>query len=133
MIQMKQETEKQAGLTETEQAVFEVIAINPDTTIKRIREKYGLTQSRVMEITDNLQHKNYIQQLQEHQHNDCLWKITEIGRLKLLEYTETTRFEIMEAKLREKPENTVEKLEDKKEAFETAYRQSKMLFEGENQ
>lgn len=126
---VKVEKRVTTDLGQTEEAVFEVVALNPDATIDEIREKYGLSPNRVLEATDNLQHRGFIQALDEDEHNDCVWKVTELGRLMLLKYVEVMRFDVMEAKLRGQSVSEVERLEEKKEGFETAYRQCKMLFE----
>lgn len=116
-------------LGKSEEAVFEVIALNPDVGIEGIREKYDLSESRVLEFTDGLQDKGFVRQVGEDEFNDCVWEVTELGRLMLLKYVQVMRFEVMEAKLRGQPERQVERLESKKEAFESACRQCKMLFE----
>jgi len=126
---VKVEKRVTTDLGQTEEAVFEVIALNPDVAIEGIREKYGLSETRVLEATDNLQAKGFVEQVAENEHNDCVWVVTELGRLMLLKYVEVMRFDIMEAKLRGQPQKEVERLEEKKEAFETAYKQCKMLFE----
>jgi DNA-binding PadR family transcriptional regulator len=131
-MNVKVEKRVTTDLEQTEEAVFEVIALNPDAAIEGIREKYGLSKNRVLEATDNLQRKGFVEAVSEDEHNDCVWKVTELGRLMLLKYVQVMRFDIMEAKLRGQSRSQVEKLEEKKEAFETAYRQCKMLFEKEN-
>ena len=126
---VKVEKRVTTDLEQTEEAVFEVIALNPDAAIEGIREKYGLSKNRVLEATDNLQRKGFVKAVPEAEHNDCVWKVTELGRLMLLKYVQVMRFDVMEAKLRGQPQSEVERLEEKKEAFETAYKQCKMLFE----
>jgi putative heme iron utilization protein len=126
---VKVENRVTTDLGQTEEAVFEVIALNPDSTIEQIREKYGLSPTRVLEVTDNLQRKGFVRALDESEFNDCVWEVTELGRVMLLKYVQVMRFDIMEAKLRGQSESRVESLESKKEAFETAYRQCKALFE----
>lgn len=126
---VKVEKRVTTDLGQTEEAVFEVIALNPDATIEQIREKYNLSKNRVLEASDNLQLKGFVEAVDEDEHNDCVWKVSELGRLMLLKYVEVMRFDIMEAKLRGQPRQEVERLEDKKEGFETAYKQCKMLFE----
>lgn len=116
-------------LGQTEEAVFEVIALNPDLSIEEIRDKYGLSPERVLEVTDSLQHSGYVRALDEDEFNDCVWEVTDLGRMLLLKMIEIMRFHLMEAKLRGQELPDVEALKDKKQAFETAYRQCKMLFE----
>lgn len=131
-MNVKVEKRVTTDLGRTEEAVFEVIALNPDATIEGIREKYGLSKNRVLEATDNLQRKGFVEAVAEDEYNDCVWKVTELGRIMLLKYVQVMRFDIMEAKQRGQPVSQVERLEEKKEGFETAYRQCKMLFEKEN-
>jgi len=126
---VKVEKRVTTDLGQTEEAVFEVIALNPDATIEEVRDKYKLCKNRVLEATDNLQRKGFVEAVPEDEHNDCVWKVTELGRLMLLKYVQVMRFDIMEAKKRGQSVQQVESLEEKKEAFETAYRQCKMLFE----
>lgn len=117
-------------LSQTEEAVFEVVALNPDATIEEIREKYDADANQILEVTDSLQSKGFIRALDDGEFNDCVWEVTELGRLMLLKYAQVMRFDVMEAKLRGQPVEQVESLEEKKEAFEVAYRQCKTLFEG---
>jgi len=128
---VKVEDRVTTDLGQTEEAVFEVVALNPDASIEDIREKYNLSQSRVLEATDELQGRGFVRPVEEDVLNDCVWEVTELGRLMLLKYVQVMRFEVMEAKLRGQPKSQVESLESKKEAFESAYRQCKMLFENE--
>lgn len=116
-------------LGQTEEAVFEVIALNPGESMSRIKEKYGLSTERVLSVTDSLVEKGFVRQLAEDEGNDLVWEVTELGRLMLMKYYQVMRFDVMEAKLRGQREGEVEELERKKKAFENAYRQCKVLFE----
>lgn len=128
-VSKKVEDRVTTDLEQTEEAVFEVIALNPDASIEEIREKYGLSQTRVLEVTDNLQRFGYVNQVSESEFGDCVWEVTELGRMLLLKMVQTMRFDLMEAKLRGQELPDVDALENKKKAFENAYRQCKMLFE----
>lgn len=128
-MNVKVEERVTTDLGQTAEAVFEVIALNPDAGIEEIRQKYDLTESAVLEATDELQSRGFVEPVSESELNDCVWRVTELGRLMLLKYIQVMRFDVMEAKLRNQSPQQVERLEDKKEAFETAYRQCKMLFE----
>jgi len=130
MEHKKVEDRVTTDLGQTEEAVFEVIALNPDAGIEEIREKYGLSQSRVLEVTDSLQRRGFVRQVSEDEFNDCVWEVTELGRMLLLKMVQVMRFDLMEAKLRGQRVPDVDALESKKSAFENAYRQCKMLFEG---
>lgn len=116
-------------LEQTEEAVFEVIALNPDASLEEIRERYSLSVNRVVEVTDSLRAKGLVTALEEDEFNDCVWKVTELGRLMLMKYVQVMRFDVMEAELRGQPESQVERLREKKAMFETAARQCKVLFE----
>jgi len=116
-------------LGQTEEAVFEVIALNPDATAAEIKDKYNMRSSRVLEVTDSLVEKGFVEPVEGSELQDCVWRVTELGRLQLLKFVEVMRFDVMEAKLRGQPQGQVEKLEEKKRMFENAYRQCKALFE----
>lgn len=115
-------------LKSTQETILEVIALNPETTLKQIDDKYQLKQERIIETTDELQQKGFIQQLQDNEKNDLNWEVTELGRTMLLKLHYNTRFTIMQAKLREQPEKDIQQLRQKKKAFKKAYEQSKTLF-----
>jgi len=116
-------------LEQTEEAVFEVIALNPDASLEEIRERYSLSVNRVVEVTDSLQSKGLVTALGDDEFDGCVWKVTELGRLMLMKYVQVMRFDVMEAELRGQPESQVERLREKKAMFETAGRQCKVLFE----
>lgn len=120
-----------SDLGKTEEAVFEVIALNPDTGIEGIREKYGLAPEHVLSVTDGLQSRGLVRQVGEDEFGDCVWEVTELGRVYLLKFVNVMRFDVMEAKLRGQSRKQVSDLERKREAFENAYRQCKALFEDE--
>lgn len=130
-MSVKVEDRVTADLGRTEEAVFEVIALNPDSSIEEIRDKYNLSSDRVLEVTDSLQSSGFVRQVAGSEFGDCVWEVTELGRLMLLKYVQVMRFDVMEAELRGQPPEQVEGLKRKKKAFENAYRQCKMLFEGE--
>jgi len=116
-------------LEQIEEAVFEVIALNPDASLEEIRERYSLSVNRVVEVTDSLQSKGLVTALGDDEFDDCVWKVTELGRLMLMKYVQVMRFDVMEAELRGQPESQVERLREKKAMFEMAGRQCKVLFE----
>jgi|APHM01.1.fsa_nt_gi hypothetical protein len=116
-------------LEPTQETVFQVIALNPETTLKEIDHKYSLKTERIIETTDQLQQMELIEQLEDEEENDLNWKVTELGQTMLLKLHYNTRFTVMQAKLRGQPKKDVKKLRQKKKAFKTAYRQSKTLFQ----
>jgi len=129
-LNKKVEDRVTTDLGQAEEAVFEVIALNPDAGIEEIREKYGLSQGCVLEVTDGLQRRGFVRQVSEDEFNDCVWEVIESGRMPLLKMVQVMRFDLMEAKLRGQELPDVDALESKKTAFENAYRQCKILFEG---
>jgi len=126
---VKVEDRVTTDLQQTEEAVFEVIALNPSEPATKIQEKYNLSQEKLNEVINNLIQKGFVQPIQEDEQNNLVWEVTELGRLMLLKYVEVMRFEIMEAKLRGQAEQQVEQLERKKKAFKNAYKQCKALYE----
>lgn len=126
---VKVEDRVTTDLKQTEEAVFEVIALNPSEPATKIQEKYNLSQEKLNEAINNLIQKGFVELIPEDEQNNLVWEITELGRLMLLKYVEVMRFEIMEAKLRGQAEQQVEQLERKKKAFKNAYKQCKALYE----
>jgi DNA-binding MarR family transcriptional regulator len=115
-----------------EEKVFEVIALNPDEPASKILEKYDdLSERRLVEVVDSLSEQGFVRRLREPSDEGLVWEVTDIGRLMLLKYVEVMRFDVMEAQLRGMPVSVVEDLKRKRKAFETAYRQCKVLFEDE--
>lgn len=116
-------------LEQTEEAVFEVIALNPSEPATQIKKKYNLSQKKLNQSINSLIQKGFVEMVPEEEQNELVWEVTELGRLMLLKYVEVMRFEIMEAKLRDQPQKQVEDLERKKKAFKNAYKQCKALYE----
>lgn len=126
---VKVEDRVTTDLEQTEEAVFEVIALNPSEPATQIQEKYRLSQEKLNDVINNLIQKGFIQLIPEDEQNELVWEVTELGRLMLLKYVEVMRFEIMEAQLREQNEQQVKQLKRKKKAFKNAYKQCKALYE----
>jgi len=118
-----------ADLKMNEEAVLEVIALNPDITSEEIRQRYDLSQRTIVEAVDSLQEKGLVRPLDSDEENDLVWEVPLLGRITLLKCAQMMRFRIMEAKVREQPKSVISQLEKKKEYFETAYKQTKALFE----
>lgn len=126
---VKVEDRVTTDLQQTEEAVFEVIALNPSEPATKIQEKYNLSQEKLNEVINNLIQKGFVQPIQEDEQNNLVWEVTELGRLMLLKYVEVMRFEIMEAQLREQSQQEVKQLKRKKKGFKNAYKQCKALYE----
>lgn len=118
-----------AGLGETEEAVLEVIALNPDLGSEGIRDRYSLSRERIVEVVDSLQGSGLVRPLESGEMDELVWEVTRLGRLRLLKCVQIMRFEVMEAKLRGCSSEKVERLEEKKNFFKTGYKQCKVLFE----
>jgi len=118
-------------LGQTAEAVFEVIALNPDEPASKIQERYNLSTEKLLDVTNELESKGFVVPVKnpDEEETDAVWRVTELGRLQLLKWVQVMRFDVMEAKLRNQPESVVERLEEKKTAFENAYRQCKVMFE----
>jgi|AKVG01.1.fsa_nt_gi DNA-binding MarR family transcriptional regulator len=116
-------------LTANQESVFQVLALNPSLTLKEIGDKYNCKPERIQVEVRGLESQNLIKRIPEGVNDDLMWEVTEVGRLRLLKLRTNTRFDRMEAMVREKDKETVKLLELKRTLFEKAYKQSKELFE----
>lgn len=116
-------------LTANQESVFQVLALNPSLTLKEIGDKYNCNPERIQVEVRGLESQNLIKRIPEGVNGDLMWEVTEVGRLRLLKLRTNTRFDRMEAMVREKDKETVKLLELKRTLFEKAYKQSKELFE----
>jgi len=85
-------------LSKEAEAVFEVIALNPDESAASI----GFTTEKLLDLTNELESKGFVSPVEDvdSEETDAVWRVTELGRLQLLKWVQVMRFDIMEAKLR---------------------------------
>lgn len=110
----------------TEEVIFTAIALNPDSSAEEIRESYNLSPQKMSDVLDTLFEKELVEQVDK---GDVKWRVKEIGRLMLLKYVSSLRFDLMEARLREQSRKDIEDLKRKKKFMEQAYKQSKVMWE----
>lgn len=110
-------------------ALFAAVANNLDKTTAEIAEKYSdrIEQKKLVKHVDALTQRGWIQPATKDE-NELKWVVTDLGRVKLMQQARNARFDIMTAKLKDKPEKHVKELEAMKTLFTKAFRRSEKVF-----
>lgn len=120
-----------SDLGQRDEGVLQCIALHPSFSAHKIGERYNLSAKAVLDSVDKLMNKGLVRQLPEDEQGDFVWRVTDLGRLRLLRLADVMSFEIREAELRGHGSKSLESLRNKKKCFEKAYIQSEEVFGGE--
>jgi len=113
------------GLSRSEEVVFVAAASNPGLKTVEIGERYSVSGGRAGELLDSLVESGYLRPLPEGEHGDLKWRVTDKGRVLLKRMVYNARFDILEARIDDKP---VAELVAKKKVFEQASEKAEGLF-----